>query len=74
MTQKIKRSLFHRIYYVKRENDSTGHVSVLILHASHVLLVIRTCHDWGVEVVMAGGILLSLQKFPPSVLLIKTCN
>ena len=32
----------------------------------------RTCHDWGVVVVMAGGILLSLQKFTPSVLLLKT--
>ena len=55
MTQKIKRGLFHRIYYVKRENDSTGHVSVLVLHASHVLLVTRTCHDWGVVVADGGG-------------------
>ena len=74
MTRKIKWSLFHQIYYVERETDNAEYISVLVPHASHVLLVARTCHDWSVVVVMAGGILLSFQKFTPSVLLLKIIN
>ena len=59
----------------QRENDNEGYISVLVSHASHVLLVARSCHDWGVVEVLAGGILLSLQTFTPqAVLLLKTIN